>query len=196
MRRTNTIAVLIATAAASSGCGGSEPTPSPPCEQACQDGVALRALRETMKFAYNSTVQGKPVGPQDGVSTLFLSGSARVFGTATADPLQGTTNVDLTYVFSNVHYLFKDDEPEENYDVVIDGTLTQEGTIAIQPSSTTALSMSGENVRLAGQVYDPPLDYEACQEMSSCESGCTIAVTQSGNDVAGHFCGRKAAFSF
>jgi hypothetical protein len=221
MRRAKTIAVAVAMAAASAGCSSNEPTPSPPCEDECKDGVALRALREMMKFAYNTVVQGKPVGPQDGIANLFLSGSAHVFGSATSDPLMGTTTVGLTYEFANAHYVAKDDSPEQNYDIVIDGTLWQEGTIAIQPSATTALFICGVNVHLVGKVYDPPLPYGSHQDLdagapetdaSVCkvgmtqnpdggapetdESACAVLVTQSGSDVGGYFCGRKAGFRF
>ena len=141
-----------------------------------------------MKYAYNQTIQGNPVGPQDETTSMFLAGSARVFGQATSDPLLGTTKVDLTYVFTNARYLQKDDEPEENYDVVVDGTLTQLGVLSVQPSATTALIMRGSDVSIQGEIYDPPLPFA--------ESGCMVEITQSGNSVAGKFCSRKAGFDF
>ena len=194
--RSGTAIVAVAAALAlTTGCASKSPPPSPPCEQECKDAVALRALREMMKYAFNLIVQGRPVGPQDGVTDLFLSGTARIFGVVTADPLQGVTKVEhLTYVFTNANYGTKEDEPDENYDVVLDGTLTQEGIIAVQPSATTAVRIRGTDVRLAGKVYDPPLDYGP--PLDYAEPGCVVDVTQSGNDVAGNFCGRKAGFSF
>jgi hypothetical protein len=200
------VSALAAMFASTGGCASPSPPASPTCEQDCQDGVALRALRETMKYAFNLIVQNQPVGPQDGGVDLVLGGKVRVFGVATADPLQGVSNVDLTYVFTNVHNLRKDDAPEQNYDVTIDGTLTQNGHIAVQPSSTTALIIAtvaedagadgGTRVTIVGKVYDPPLDYVARPDAGAAESECTVAVNQSGNNVSGYFCGRKAGFTF
>jgi hypothetical protein len=196
-------AMVAAVLALLGGCASKSPPTSPPCEQDCKDGVALRALRETIKYAFNLIVQNQPVGPQDGGVDLPLGGSVRVFGDVTADPLQGVTIVKLlTYVFTNVHSLHKDDTPEQNYDVVIDGTVTQWGTIAVQPSSTTAITIQtaaqdggnegGTGISIVGDVYDPPIHYEAGIDGSR----CTVAVTQNGNNVSGHFCGRTAGFSF
>jgi hypothetical protein len=202
------VAVVAAMLASIGGCASKTPPPSPACEQDCQDGVALRALRETMKYAFNLIVQNQPVGPQDGGIELPLGGKARVFGVATADPLQGVSNVDLTYVFTNVHNFHKDDAPEQNYDVTIDGTLTQKGIIAVQPSSTTALGIGtlaedagaegSTRVSIVGKIYDPPIDYVASPSDAGADesAGCTVTVTQNGNNVSGYFCGRKAGFSF
>ena len=193
---------MVVVVASIGGCASQSPPTSPPCEQDCKDGVALRALRETIKYAFNLIVQNQPVGPQDGSIELPLGGKARVFGVATADLLQGVSNVDLTYEFTNVHNLHKDDTPEQNYDVIVDGTLTQKGIIAVQPSSTTALTIetaaqdSGSEgstgISIVGDVYDPPIHYEAGIDGSR----CTVAATQNGNNVSGYFCGRKAGFSF
>jgi hypothetical protein len=199
-RRGTAVAGVAGALALTTGCGSKSPPTSPPCEQDCKDGVALRALRETMKYAYNAIVQNRPIGPQDGSIEFALGGTVRVFGFVTSDPLQGVTKVEpLTYVFTNAKYLRKDEAPEQNYDITIDGTLEQRGVIAVQPSSTTALTIETLNedggsegstrVSIFGEVYDPPLSYD--------ESGCTVVVTQSGNNVSGHFCGgRKAGFSF
>jgi hypothetical protein len=165
------IACLLTMAPMLAACGTKEAPPSPPCDRECMDGVALRGLRETMKLAYNSTVQNSPVGPQDHVTTSFLSGSAHVFGTATANALLGTTAVELTYVFSNAQYLRKDDTPAQNFDVTIDGVVVQKGIIAAQPTSTTALLMCGV-VRIAGQVYDPPLGYEMGLDDDASPNAC------------------------
>ena len=119
------------------GCGDKTPPPSPPCEEACRDGVALRALRETMKQAFNTTLQGKDVGTHDETTDEFLHGSARVFGDVTSNAAQGTTELKmLTYVFSQATYYQKDTEPKENFVMAVDGTITQKGTIAVQPSLT------------------------------------------------------------
>ena len=50
-------------------CGaGPRPAPAPPCDQSCQDGVALLGLRNAIKLAYNFEVSTKPVGAQDGTA--------------------------------------------------------------------------------------------------------------------------------
>lgn len=166
-------------------CGSSvKPAPTPPaCDAECQDGVALKALRETMKLAFNLTLQGKPVGTHDVTTPCPMGGGARIFGTATSNALQGATEVRLTYVLAECGYLFKDDDAEDNYSVVISGTITQEGTLAVQPTATSALVMRSESMKLSGTVYDPPIDYAA---------DCPIQLGQNGNKLTGTICGRDA----
>jgi len=147
-------------------------------------------LREMMKFAFNHTFQSQDVGTHDLTTDRFLHGSARVFGNANANGEQGVTDVNLTYVFTQALYVKKDTEPDENYVIALDGTITQEGMIAVQPSATTALKMTSESVTLAGTVYDPPIDYHAA------EMGCALEILQNGNSVSGKFCGEDAGFSF
>jgi len=180
------------------GCGDKAPPPSPPCEQECRDGVALRALRETMKQAFNMTLQGEDAGTHDETTEKFIRGSARVFGDATSNAAQGTTKVNLTYVFSQATYYQKDTEPKENFVMAVDGTITQEGTIAVQPSSPTSLIMHSDAITLVGKVYDPPLDYWTCPEGTSCTDPvpCAVEINQNGNKVAGLLCGREAGFEF
>jgi len=174
----------------SAGCGDKTPPPSPPCERKCQDGVALRAVREMMKFAFNHTFQSQDVGMHNLTTDRFLLGSARVFGNASANGEQGVTDVNLTYVFTQALYVKKDNEPDQNYVIALDGTITQEGMIAVQPSATTALKMTSESVTLAGTVYDPPIDYDFAK------MGCALEILQNGNSVSGKFCGNDAGFSF
>ncbi|HMR09522.1 MAG TPA: hypothetical protein PKA88_27270 [Polyangiaceae bacterium] len=161
-----------------------EADPAPPCEQECQDANALRALRETTKLVFNLTLQGKPVGSHDETTPCPQGGSARVFGEATSNAVQGASELSLTYEFSACHYLSRDDEPDENYDVVIDGTLTQVGTLAVQPTATTALVMKSDALSIEGTVYDPPKPYSA--------AACIVELGQSGNDLSGTICGRSA----
>ncbi|MBX3198378.1 MAG: hypothetical protein KF894_09630 [Labilithrix sp.] len=187
MRVSRLVVVSLALGAAllGAGCGSSVSAPPapPPCDEACQDGVALKALRETMKLAFNLTLQGKPVGEHDETTPCPLGGSARVFGSATSNALQGATEVKLTYVLSDCRYLFKDDDAEDNYAMQIAGTMTQEGILAVQPSSTSALVMKGESMKLLGTVYDPPIEYAA---------DCPIELGQNGNKLTGTICGRDA----
>jgi hypothetical protein len=192
-------ALLLALACAifAAGCGRDVPPP-PPCERACQNGVALRALRETMKFTFNKTLQGKPVGMHDETTTEFIGGgSARVFGTAFTDAQLGTTNVDLTYVFTKATYFQKDSEPQENFVMAINGTITQKGMLAVQPSSPTSLIMKSDSMYFLGQVYDPPISYSQPDiEAGLPPSGCEVELNQNGNSVAGRLCGDIAGFDF
>ncbi|HVH45783.1 MAG TPA: hypothetical protein VM925_25695 [Labilithrix sp.] len=167
------------------GCGSAAtpaPTP-PPCDAECKDGVAIKALRETTKLAFNLTLQGKPVGSHDLMTPCPLGGSARVFGTATSNAIQGATEVRLTYVLTDCRYLFKDDDADDNYSMTLTGTMTQEGVIAVQPSATSALVMKSDAMKFAGTVYDPPLDYAA---------ECPVQLGQNGNVLTGVICGRDA----
>ena len=166
------------------GCGSEQAEPSPPCEQECKDGNAVRAVRETMKLVYNLTLQANPVGAQDELTLCPQGGGARISGEATSDSMQGATLVDLTYQFVSCKYIERDDEPDENYAITLDGTITQEGVIAVQPSATSALVIQSEALTLSGTVYDPPLAYE--------EADCVLELGQSGNKVSGTICGRIA----
>jgi hypothetical protein len=177
------------------GCGaGNEPEPPPPCDQSCQDGTGLRGLRETMKLAYNLLLQGRPVGAQDATTPCRSSdgsqgGTVRVFGTATANAVQGSSFVELGYDFEQCAYAAPPNAmPEQNYSLVVTGLVMQQGTLAVQPSSTTALLIDSDSLSLSGTVYDPPLDYELI--------GCELAVAQQGNRVSGNLCGRNAGFTF
>jgi hypothetical protein len=167
------------------GCGtkATSPPAAPPCDEECKDEIALRALRETTKLAFNLTFQGKPVGTYDLSTSCPLGGTARVSGTATSNAIQGATQVKLTYVLVGCGYLFKDDEPKENYKMILSGTMTQEGVIAVQPSATSALVMKSGSIVFAGTVHDPPIDYAA---------ECAVELGQNGNVLTGTICGREA----
>ncbi|MGH7283503.1 MAG: hypothetical protein ACRELY_18410, partial [Polyangiaceae bacterium] len=119
-------ALVVATSAA---CTGGGPTPSsPPCDQSCQDGVALRAFRETLKQVFNGALQGGPVGNQDVTYACApLGGTAHVTGTATSNADVGTTSVNLTYVLDHCHYVAVDTDPNQNYDMTSTGTVTEVG---------------------------------------------------------------------
>jgi hypothetical protein len=166
------------------GCGGNVGTPPAPvpCEEKCQDEVALRSVREMTKLAYNLLLQGKPVGEQDARSPCPLGGNVHVFGHATSNASQGATEVDLTYEFTSCGHLELDEEPEESYRMTLTGTLTQVGTLAVQPTATTALIMQSDAMTLGGTVHDPPIAYVA--------EGCVLELGQDGNDLSGLFCGK------
>jgi hypothetical protein len=183
-RQNALVAMLFVLGPSAVACGGPDPEPSPPCEQECQDANALRALRETLKLVFNLTLQGNPVGAQDESTPCPTGGSARVFGQATANAIQGAIEVDLTYEFMDCAYLQRDEDPDENYNMTFAGSVLQQGTIAVQPSVTTALNMSSEALTLFGNVYDPPLEYR--------EEACPVRIGQNGNQVSGTICGREA----
>lgn len=169
------------------GCGAEDPPPSPPCERECQDAVAIRSLRETMKLVYNITLQGNPVGPQDESTPCPNGGSAHVFGTASSNPEFGATEVDLTYELDQCHYLSRDEDASENYDMTLTGTVTQIGTMAVQPTATTGMVIESSSMTFKGDVYDPPLPFD--------EANCVVSVGQSGNNVSGTICGREAGIN-
>jgi hypothetical protein len=146
-----------------------------------------------MKVAFNATVQGKPVGAQDGVAPCLPTakglGSVHVFGDATANAAQGSSFVDLTYDFTNCAYSAPPDPTaDQNYSIVLDGVVTEQGTLAVQPSSTTALEILSSSLSLSGTVYDPPIDYAA--------ASCELALIQNGNALSGTLCGRAAGVTF
>ncbi len=180
----NRLVALLLLSLATAACGSDEAPPSKPCDQACKDATAVRSLRETLKLVYNLTLQGNPVGAQDETTDCPLGGSARVVGVASADPTQGATFVSLVYVLEACAYNEVDEEPGENYEMTFSGVLVQEGTLAVQPSATTALIMQSEAMSLSGSVYDPPLEFS--------ESDCSLRLGQSGNQIAGKLCGRTA----
>lgn len=165
-------------------CGAEATAPEAPvCDAACQDSVALRGLREMLKLVYNLTLQGKPVGEQDERTDCLRGGEAHVFGTATSNGEQGSTEVELTYELSECAYVQRDDDADENYDITITGTIEQQGTIAVQPTATTALIFESESISVGGTVFDPPIEYEA--------DDCAIDLGQSGNQLSGDWCGRS-----
>jgi hypothetical protein len=165
-------------------CGGNVGTPPAPvpCEEECQDQVALRAVREMTKLAYNILLQGKPVGEQDARSPCPLGGSVHVSGSATSNAAQGATMVDLTYEFATCGHLELDEDPEATYRMTLTGTLAQAGTLAAQPTATTALILRSDAMTLAGTVHDPPIAYGA--------EDCVLELGQDGNDLSGMFCGK------
>jgi len=189
LERHRSALLLLALALPVVGCGAAEQAPpSPPCEEKCQDKVALRSLREMIKLVYNITLQGKPVGPQDQTTPCPLGGSAHVFGEAKSNAVQGSTDVNLTYVFDQCAYLQKDDEPDENYEMTLTGTVTENGVLVVQPTSTSAVHFDSTNsIALVGTVYDPPHDYN--------EPECVVQVQQNGNNISGQFCGRPVGLN-
>lgn len=172
-----------------SSCGGGGDTPSEPaapvCDEACQDGAAARAMRQTIKLVYNLTLQGKPVGAHDETVDCPLGGKARVFGTATSNAEQGVTDVELTYVLDDCVNFERDDDVEDNYNMVVSGTVVQRGKIAVQPSFTTALSITSDGISLTGTVHTPPIPYQA--------TNCPLVLMQDGNRLFGTMCGRETA---
>ena len=194
-RRTSSAFKLIFGCIALTACGaGPRPAAPAACDEACQDGVALRGARATMKLAYNTLVSGRPVGAQDAETPCIqppggASGTVRVFGMATANADQGTSVVSLSYDFRNCFYADPPDATaDQNYSLTLTGLVTETGAIAVQPTSTTALLIESDALSLSGTVYDPPVDYAI--------SECALSVNQNGTGISGFLCGRSAGFTF
>lgn len=169
-------------------CSGPSPEASPPCDRTCQDRTALRAVRETMKLAYNITVQGKPEGTVDMTVPCLQGGKVRVSGRGSSNAQLGTTDVELAYDFEACGYLQKDTEPPENYSMTLTGKVTQLGTLSSAAGSTTALAIKSDKLVLTGTVYDPPIPFD--------EQACALDVMQNGGRIDGSFCSRPTGFAF
>ena len=78
----------------------------------------------------------------------------------------------------------RDDDAEDNYFVTMSGTIFQKGTLAVQPTSTTALSIKSDNLTLTGTIREPPEPFVG--------EGCKVLLAQDGNRLTGEFCGRTA----
>ena len=72
--------------------------------------------------------------------------------------------------------------PAEDYSLTFTGTVTQSGTIAVQPTSTTSLVMRSADLTMSGTVHDPPIPYEVIS--------CSVMLGQNANNVSGTVCGR------
>lgn len=175
-------ASILLSVACGSGNAVTPPPEAPPCDDECKDKIAIKAVRETVKLAFNLTFQGKPVGTYDLATPCPLGGSARVTGSATSNAIQGATEVDITYVLLDCKYLNKDDDAEDNYELTLTGTLTQKGTLAVQPSSTSAVLMNSDAMKIDGTLYDPPSPYTQT---------CPLQLGQTGNKLAGKMCDRS-----
>jgi hypothetical protein len=194
--------ILVALVFSGVACGnGKQPPPPPACDQTCMDGVAILALRDAMKLEYNATLQGQDAGSYDAATIPAcgvlpkgtkngtpcpcpLGGTALVFGTATVNAEQGAAIVQLTYVFDHCGYSSSPTSTDPNtvYKMMVNGTVTEDGTIASQPTANTALDIKGDAVTFSGTVYSPPINYEA--------DNCALALGQNGNDLSGTLCGR------
>ena len=177
---------LLLSSSVISGCSAEEAAPSKTCDAECRDESAVRALREAIKVVYNLTLQANPVGEQDENTRCPLGGSARVQGLASSLAEQGATELLLVYELDDCAYLQRDDEPEESYDVVISGTVSEQGILAVQPTATTALIFESASISLTGTVYDPAVPYA--------EPDCPLRFGQDGNHFSGDWCGRRVAF--
>lgn len=177
-------AARLALLSALTACGSEASEPEvKTCDATCRDQTALRALRATIKVIYNLTLQANQVGEQDESTRCPLGGRAHVRGVATSLAEQGATELALVYELDECAYLQRDDDVEDNYDTVISGTIAQQGTLAVQPTATTALIFESESISIVGTVYDPPSAYS--------EADCAFRLAQDGNHFAGFFCGRK-----
>ena len=172
-------------------CGSSTPAVvdagPPPCDAPCQDRTAVRSVREMMKLIYNLTLQGKPVGEQNHAISCPKGGKAFIYGTAASNADQGTTAVKLTYEAEACGYSQRDNDADETYDVVLTGKIVQEGVLAVQPSSSTALVMKAERVTITGTIREPALPYRA--------EACKLDMTQDGSRLTAALCGRTVGLN-
>jgi len=175
---------------ASAGCGaGKSPAAAPPCDQACSDGTALRALRLAMKSGFNRTLQGNDAGAEDETTPCLGAGTARIHGSIETNAKVGTMDVDLTYDLNACTYLVPPDAtPAHNFQMTMTGTVTEKGTLSAQPTATTSLVFGSTAMTFSGTVYDPAIDYE--------QTSCALDFAQDGNSVAGTLCARSAGFTF
>jgi hypothetical protein len=181
----NLLASLLLLLAAPSCTDDSAPS-APPCDDACRDDTAARSLREIIKLVYNLTLQGNAIGEQDETTRCPHGGTARVAGVASSNAEQGANELALGYELQDCAYQHKDDDADESYDVVISGVVTEHGTLAVQPTATTALIFESEAISISGTVYDPPFDYA--------ESDCALRLAQNGNHLSGSWCEREIGF--
>lgn len=182
MKRFWSLVIASLALACGSGSAVTPPPTPPPCDDKCKDKVAIRAVRETVKLAFNLTFQGKPVGAYDLAVACPQGGTARVTGNATSNALQGTTEVSVTYTLVECGYLRQDDDAEDNYETKLTGIFTQDGVMAVTPTTPSALIMKSSGMKIEGTVYDPPLPYNA---------ECPLQLGQNGNALSGKICGRN-----
>jgi hypothetical protein len=147
----------------------------------------MQALRDAIKLAFNLGVQGKPVGPQDASAPCPLGGSAHVHGTATSNAQIGATEVSLDYDFADCAFSQTSTDANRTYSMTITGTVSESGTIAVQPSTTTALELASDAITLTGTVYAPPIAYAV--------NACALKLGQNGNDLSGTVCGRAVGLT-
>ena len=187
------VLALASCAGLSCGGGGSSSQATPACDAKCRDAVALLGLRDAIKLVYNLTLAAQPVGDQDASLPRGcpLGGSASVSGQATSNGVQGATEVDLVYVFDHCAFSSVDTDPTQVFSITLTGTITEVGTIAVQPSTTTALTFESAAMSIGGTVYSPPIAYDANGDAGP----CAIKLGQSGNAVSGTLCGRSAGVS-
>jgi len=183
-----TLVALAARGAATVACGGSTPAPKA-CDQTCVDNVAAHSVRDAMKLSFNLLLAGREVG--DMLDTMVqkcpLGGTVQITGSAQSNAEQGATFVHLTYVFDRCVNTQKLTNAEQTYSLTITGTVKEDGTISVQPSSTTALSISSAAITLTGTVHDPPIAYDG--------EACAMTLQQNGGNLNGTLCTRPVGLT-
>jgi hypothetical protein len=175
---------------------------TPTCDQECQDGVTIRALREGMARIYNKTFPQPlpagvtppqdyvpppvvPNGPQDLMVLCDAVHAVHVVGDAVSDEYQGITTVSLTYDVPGCLSENKNDPtPEGNYSLLITGTLFEVGKLS-QGNRVTAVVIRGDGVSFSGTIFDPAI---------ALSETCDVDLVQNGNNVSGRICGRIAGY--
>jgi hypothetical protein len=222
-RRTLAIAGCLSVALFAMGCSGKQPAPSAPCDQECKDAIALRALREAMRSAFNGRSQGQDAGPQDWNMPCEQRvgppiGSANILGTAVSNTQQGMTRVNLTYEFLSCLVTSVEATPERNYDLSLKGTVTEVGALSALSTSPNALKIAtlGAGPPDAGAEGGGEDGGEDGGDEGGADAGafstlsfngtvydppveyhenvCEILAMQNGNNVSGWICGRIAGY--
>ena len=178
---------LVAALASMVACSSSSSKTPTTCDPSCQDDVAVRGLRDAVKLAFNLLLQGQPVGTQDTmVVPCPLGGMVQVHGTATSVAEQGTTMLtDLTYDFEACGYSETDTDPTKTFSLTLTGSVVENGNLANDPSSTTAITLDSDALSITGTVFSPGIQYGLAD--GGAES-CSVHLGQNGDDVSGTVC--------
>ena len=88
----------------------------------------------------------------------------------------------LTYALDHCATLRVDTDAARNYSLTFTGSVVEDGTLAVQATSTMALTFTSAALDCTGTVHTEPLDYAF--------SACPLTLAQDGNNLSGKLCGR------
>lgn len=160
------------------GYAGSATYRPPTCDQGCQDYLVARALNDTLWFAWNQQLAGKPVGVQDTTASCALDGSVHITGSNEA-LASGATSTDLQFSFVDCA------NARQTYDLTFSGEVSMAGSF--DPDvDFAALTFSVPELQVRGALDwldDPQID-----------QSCPVSFAQQGTgdafELAGRVCGR------
>jgi hypothetical protein len=163
---------------ASNGYAGSSMYQPPTCDQGCQDYLVAYALNDTLWFAWNQKLAGKPVGMQDTTASCALGGSVHITG---FDEVlaSGATSTDMLFSFADCA------NANQTYDLTFSGEVSMEGSL--DPNvDFAALTFSVPQLEVRGALDwldDPEIDQSCPVNFSQQGTGDSFA-------LAGRVCGR------